>query len=104
MKLKSVRITLRVLVRMLMTAAIMTLLVFPVAAKDENRVRFYGWIKAMPDGLHGTWQVGGRTLNTGPGTDFDQTQGDLVVGGCAKVDIRGGMVHEIDSEPASDCR
>ena len=93
-----------VLVRMLMTAAIMTLLVLPVAAKDESRVRFYGWIEAMPDGLHGTWQVGGRTLTTGPGTEFNQTEGTLVVGGCAKVDIRGGMVHEIDSEPTSDCR
>lgn len=95
----------RMLVCILMTAAIMALLVSPVAAKDvQNRVRFYGWVEAMPDGLHGTWRVGGQTVTTGPGTEFDQTEGALVVGGCAKVDMRNGKVHEIDSELASDCQ
>ncbi|MDW7711215.1 MAG: hypothetical protein SCH98_12145 [Deferrisomatales bacterium] len=74
------------------------------ARDDRDRVRFYGWVESMPEGLHGTWVIGGRQVVTGPGTRFDQTDGPLVVGGCAKVDVRGGAVHEIDSEPPEDCR
>lgn len=70
---------------------------------DRDRVRFYGWVESMPAGLHGTWIIGGQPVTTNPRTEFDQAEGPLMVGGCAKVDIRGGMVHEIDSEPASDC-
>jgi hypothetical protein len=78
-----------------------------VAGKDSNdrdRVRFYGWVESMPEGLHGTWIIGGQQVATNPRTQFDQVDGPLMVGGCAKVDIRGGVVHEIDSEPAVDCR
>lgn len=70
-----------------------------------GRERFYGIIESMPaGGLHGTWVIGGRTLTTSAGTEFDQTEGPLAVNNCAKVDIRGGRVHEIDSEPMRDCR
>lgn len=58
----------------------------------------------MPPGLHGTWTIGGRQVTTSPHTRFDQLDGPLQVGGCAKVDIRGGAVHEIDSEPPRNCR
>jgi len=71
---------------------------------DRDRVRFYGWVESMPEGLHGTWMIGGQKVTTNPQTRFDQEDGPLMVGGCAKVDIRGGVVHEIDSEPAADCR
>jgi Spy/CpxP family protein refolding chaperone len=71
---------------------------------DHDRLRFYGWVESMPEGLHGTWIIGGQQVTTNPRTQLDQQEGPLRVGGCAKVDIRGGMVHEIDSEPAEDCR
>lgn len=71
---------------------------------DRDRLRFYGWVEVMPEGLHGTWVIGGQQVTTNPRTEFDQADGPLVVGGCAKVDIRGGLVHEIDSEPLQDCR
>ncbi|MBE0596952.1 MAG: hypothetical protein IH614_06775 [Desulfuromonadales bacterium] len=72
--------------------------------RDRDRYRFYGWVELMPEGLHGTWVIGGQDVVTNPRTEFDQMEGPLMVGGCAKVDIRRGLVHEIDSEPASNCR
>ncbi len=71
---------------------------------QRDRVRFYGWVEQMPEGLHGTWVIGGRQVTTNPRTQFDQREGPLHVGGCAKVDIRGGRVHEIDSESRGNCR
>ncbi len=72
---------------------------------DDDRLRFYGIIESRPvNGLHGQWVVGGRAVTTHPGTEFDQAEGALLVGNCAKVDIRNGRVHEIDSEPFHDCR
>ncbi|MEW6490144.1 MAG: hypothetical protein AB1578_19835 [Thermodesulfobacteriota bacterium] len=77
----------------------------PAEAKDDrDRTRFYGWVESMPEGFHGTWLIGGRQVTTSPQTQFDQTDGPLRVGGCAKVDVRGAVVHEIDSEPPEDCR
>lgn len=71
---------------------------------DKNRSRMYGIIQAMPqDGLHGEWVIGGHTFITDAGTEFDQAEGDLTIGSCAKVDVRDGRVHEIDSEPMRDC-
>jgi hypothetical protein len=71
---------------------------------DQERVRFYGWVESMPEGFQGIWIIGGQQVKTSPGTEFDQLDGPLMVGGCAKVDIRDGQVHEIDSEPPTDCR
>lgn len=71
---------------------------------NKNRERFYGVIQSKPANLQGTWVIGGRTVKTVRGTEFDQLQGPLVVGACAKVDIRSGKVHEIDSEPMRNCR
>lgn len=70
----------------------------------KDRVRFYGWVESMPQGLHGTWIISGRMITTNPRTEFDQLEGLLRPGACVKVDIRSGNVHEIDSEPASNCR
>lgn len=88
------------------TLAAISMVPAAAVAKDDNRdrFRFYGWVESMPEGLHGTWIIGGQRVTTTPGTEFDQEEGPLMVGGCAKVDIRGGAVHEIDSEPAGNCR
>lgn len=72
--------------------------------RDRDRFRFYGWVEFMPERMHGTWIIGGQQVTTHPRTQFDQVDGLLMVGGCAKVDIRGGFVHEIDSEPPGNCR
>lgn len=74
------------------------------AKSDDHRYRFYGWIEKMPEDLQGTWVIDGRTLTSDAQTEYDQEDGPLAVGGCAKVDIRNGRLHEIDSEPPSDCR
>ncbi len=58
----------------------------------------------IPAGLQGTWNISGHQLTTNPQTEFDQVDGPLIIGGCAKVDLRNGLVHEIDSEPIDDCR
>jgi hypothetical protein len=93
---------------MLGIAAALAILATGVVAatddRDRDRIRFYGWVQSMPEGFLGTWVIGGRQVVTSPRTQFDQTDGPLVVGGCAKVDIRGDVVHEIASEPPEDCR
>jgi hypothetical protein len=71
---------------------------------DEDRVRLIGTIQSMPEGLLGDFVIGGQTFSATPETEFDELDGPLTVGGCAKVDLRNGMVHEIDSEPVGDCR
>jgi hypothetical protein len=72
---------------------------------DRDRVRFTGIIQKMPShGLHGVWVIGGRRIMTNRHTQFDQREGRLRVGRCAKVDIRNGRLHEIDSEPRRNCR
>jgi hypothetical protein len=71
---------------------------------NENRIRSTGVIRSMPANLLGNWVIGGRTFTAVPSTQFDELDGPLVVGGCAKVDIRNGRVHEIDSQQIGDCR
>lgn len=71
---------------------------------DEDRSEFYGIVKSRPvDRLEGPWVIGGRTFTADSGTEFNQSEGQLNVGSCAKVHIRDGRVHEIDSEPIGDC-
>ena len=70
---------------------------------DENRTLFYGLVEMMPAGLQGTWTIGARQFATNPQTEFDQFDGPLIVGGCAKVDLQNGLVHEIESESIDDC-
>jgi len=43
------------------------------------------------------------TFTTDEKTAFDQTEGDLQVGGCARVEVGYGRAHEIDGEPLADC-
>ena len=93
---------------LILGCAMVTVLITPslTLAKDEapDRHRFYGFVESRPEGLHGTWVIGGRQITTQPQTEFDQEEGLLQVGACVKVEIRGGRVHEIDSEPASNCQ
>lgn len=71
----------------------------------RDRKELYGIIESMPQGgMHGAWIVGGQSITTNRTTGFDQTEGALTVGRCAKVKWRNGHVHEIDSEPMQDCR
>lgn len=73
-------------------------------ARKGDRVVFQGIVQSKPiGGLHGTWRIAGKTVRTHVGTQFDQLDGSLQVGVCAKVKLRNGKVHEIDSEPAHDC-
>jgi len=101
-------LALRTAIRVLPVLLALPMLLTPagVSAKDDDRdrVRFYGWVESMPPGKVGTWVIGGRKVTAGPNTEFDEEEGALKVGVCAKVDIRGGVVHEIDSEPPRDCR
>ena len=62
-----------------------------------------GRITAVPEGRVGTWVIGGQAFQSDRSTELDESDGPLVVGACAHVDLRGGRVHEIDSEPASHC-
>jgi hypothetical protein len=72
---------------------------------DDNRTEFHGIVQSRPKQvLEGVWVIGGRTFQADAGTEFDQREGKLTAGGCAKVHIRNGRVNEIDSEPMRNCR
>lgn len=72
---------------------------------DGNRSEFYGIVQERPkSALQGEWVIGGQTFTVDANTEFDQTEGELTIGSCAKVHIRNGRVHEIDSEPMRNCR
>ncbi len=72
---------------------------------DKHRSEFYGIVQARPlSGWQGEWVIGGRTFIADQRTEFDETEGPLIVGSCAKVHIRNGRIHEIDSEPMQDCK
>jgi hypothetical protein len=72
---------------------------------DDNRSESYGIIQERPEKvLQGEWVIGGRRFITEAGTEFDQSEGSLKVGSCAKVHMRDNRVHEIDSEPMRNCR
>ena len=72
---------------------------------DENRFEFYGIVQERPqDGQQGVWVIGGRTFIADQQTEFDENEGNLSLDGCAKVHVRNGRVHEIDSEPMHDCQ
>lgn len=100
----------------LLAIAVLMLTLFPgsVQAKrgsdDYGRTfyavesRFHGIIQARPQSLHGEWVIGGRSYTTTSKTEFDQSEGPLLVGTCAKVRIRNWHIREIDSEPLSNCR
>lgn len=72
---------------------------------DDSRTVYYGIVQARQEsGLHGEWLIGGRTFAADARTEFDQSEGKLEIGSCAKVEVRDGRVHEIDSEPMRDCQ
>jgi hypothetical protein len=72
----------------------------------DNRSEFYGIVQERPEksGRVGKWVIGDQTVIADTRTEFDQEDGTLSVGSCAKVKFRDGRVHEIDSEPMADCR
>lgn len=97
--------------RLSIISLVILLLLMPITIyakrgnNDNDRKTIIGIIHSMPsDGLHGDWTIGAYAVSTVPGTEFDQTSGPLTVNGCAKVEFRNGVVHEIDSEPLSDCK
>lgn len=72
---------------------------------EDGRSEFRGIIVSRPENtLHGEWLIGGRVVLTDARTEFDQAEGPLDPGTCAKVKIRNGRIHEIDSEPMSSCQ
>jgi hypothetical protein len=98
----------RSLARAALAIALAVLLVPALAVakrgrSEDDRTRFMGRITAVPEGRVGAWVIGGRTFQSDRSTELDERDGPLAVGACAEVDLRGGRVHEIDSEPSSHC-
>jgi hypothetical protein len=78
----------------------------PLSAKSkrESREDSYGVIESRPNtGGVGRWVIGGRSYDADSSTEFHQEAGPLAAGSCAKVSVRNGRVHEIESERMSDC-
>jgi hypothetical protein len=66
--------------------------------------KYYGIIESRPDTLQGEWVIRGRTFRTEAKTKFDQSEGPLRVGSCAKVRIRNDHVREISNGPWHYCQ
>lgn len=69
------------------------------AAKD-----FTGTIESRPESKAGTWVIGGRSFEVTEHTELDEGNGQLEVGACAEVEIRGAVVREIDRVSKRRCR
>lgn len=79
-------------------------LTMDASVAEAQNFKVEGFVESMPNvGLEGTWVVGGQQFVTSPNTEFDEVDGPLVVGACVDVEVFGGMVREIDSEPPQDC-
>ena len=66
--------------------------------------KYYGIIESRPETLQGEWVIRGRTFRTEAKTKFDQSEGPLRVGSCAKVRIRNDHVREISNGLWHYCR
>lgn len=71
-----------------------------IAFADDD---FHGIIESRPDGKTGTWVVGGRSAEATERTRLEEQHGPLKVGGCAEVELEGGVIEEIESEPPHKC-
>ena len=80
----------------------MTILFFLTLGCES--VKIYGPIESRPEGKEGTWVIAGRTFTVTDTTELEPEHGPLVVGACAKVELKGIVVEEIESEEASKCR
>ena len=81
--------------------ALTTLFFVNIGCESVNIV---GPIESRPEGKEGTWVIAGRTFTAADTTELDEEKGPLVVGACAKVELKGIVVEEIESEEASKCR
>jgi hypothetical protein len=71
---------------------------FAVSANAGSDEEFYGKIESRPEGKVGNWTIGGRQVAVTDATKLDEEDGPLVVGTCAEVEHKGGLVKEIESE------
>ncbi|MGB0386754.1 MAG: DUF5666 domain-containing protein [Ardenticatenaceae bacterium] len=74
---------------------------------SNSRSKSYGLIETMPEGLIGSWTIGGMTFEATESTQFEQEDGDFAVGMCVEVtyttanDVNSAT--EIESEDAYRC-
>ncbi len=71
-----------------------------VAFADDD---FDGIIESRPDGKAGTWVVGGRSVEATERTRLEEKHGPLKVGVCAEVELKGGVIEEVETEPLHKC-
>lgn len=78
------------------------LLILPAAGSADEE--FYGRIESRPEGKAGNWIIGGRQVAVPETARLDEEDGPLVVGACAEVESKNGVVEEIETEDeASKC-
>jgi hypothetical protein len=53
---------------------------------DYPETKYYGLIETIPDGLLGTWTIGGTDFEADADTEFEQEDGAFAVGVCAEVE------------------
>ena len=70
------------------------------AFADEE---FYGRVESRPEGNAGIWTISGQQVQVTDKTKFDLDNGPLVVGSCAEVEHKKGVVSEIETAKPAKC-
>lgn len=71
-----------------------------ISAEEE----YTGIIESRPEGVAGTWVVGGNSYNATEKTKIDEEKGPLKVGACAEVEIIDGKFTEIETVSPKKCK
>ena len=85
-------------------AILFSFVVLGVAQVSFADKDFYGIVESRPDGILGTWVIGGKSVEATEITRLDEDYGPIKVGSCVEVDIDDGKVEEIESEPPHKCK
>ena len=70
-----------------------------VFAEEE----YTGIIESRPEGIAGTWIVGGNSYIATEKTEIDDEKGPLQIGACAEVEIINGKFTEIETVSPKKC-
>ncbi len=65
----------------------------------------YGLVDSFPAGLVGDWVIDGITYTADANTQFEQSEGPFIIGGCVEIKYIASTntAHEIESSTPSDC-
>lgn len=90
----------KIVTRTLLAAATGLVMFSAPAFADEE---FYGRVESRPEGNVGVWTISGQQVQVTDKTKFDLDNGPLVVGSCAEVEHKKGVVKELETAKPAKC-